>query len=161
MGLSVVTGYALYLLTLTMTYAADDFGVGTTGQGVGLAVARADLLLASPLLAVADRRGRKPALLVATTGACLVSAATALAPTFPAFVGAQVVLRACGTAALILIGIVVATPAMRGRLGAIGALIYGSSLIGFVAAEWVINLVFRYLDAEQITALRAGPPPSQ
>ena len=57
----------------------------------------------------------------------------------------------------LVIGIVVAHPAMRGRLGAVGALLYGSSLVGFVAAEWVINLVFRYIETEQISELRAGP----
>lgn len=57
----------------------------------------------------------------------------------------------------LVVGIFVATPAIRGRLGSIGVLLYGASLVGLVGVEFVINLVFPYVTPEIIGALRAGP----
>jgi hypothetical protein len=57
----------------------------------------------------------------------------------------------------LVIGIFVATPAMRGRLGSIGVLLYGASLVGLVGVEFIINLVFPYVAPEVIGELRAGP----
>jgi hypothetical protein len=57
----------------------------------------------------------------------------------------------------LVVGIVVATPAVRGRLGSIGAVLYVSSLIALVGAEFVINLVFPYVAPEIVAELRAGP----
>ena len=92
------------------------------------------------------------------SGVILVVNAAKRAGILPSVAATQLVAPFASLFALALvIGIVVATPAMRGRLGAIGALLYGASLAGFVAAEWVINLVFRYVDAELISELRAGP----
>jgi len=92
------------------------------------------------------------------SGVILVINAAKRAGLLPSVAATQLVAPFASLFAVALvIGIVVATPAMRGRLGAIGALLYGSSLVGFVAAEWVINLVFRYIDAELISELRAGP----
>lgn len=57
----------------------------------------------------------------------------------------------------LVIGIFVATPAMRGRLGSIGVLLYGASLVGLVGVEFIINLVFPYVAPEVIGELREGP----
>jgi hypothetical protein len=57
----------------------------------------------------------------------------------------------------LIVGIYVATPAMRGRLGSIGVVLYVASLVGLVGVEFVINLVFPYVAPEIIGELRAGP----
>ncbi|MDP9073305.1 MAG: hypothetical protein M3N98_03850, partial [Actinomycetota bacterium] len=62
-ALAVVVGYVGILLSLTMTYAAHQFHVDRTGQGIALAVVRINVVLALGLLVVADRRGRRRLLL--------------------------------------------------------------------------------------------------
>ena len=57
----------------------------------------------------------------------------------------------------LIIGIFVATPAIRGRLGSFGVVLYVASLIALVGVEFVINLVFPYVAPEIIGELRAGP----
>lgn len=57
----------------------------------------------------------------------------------------------------LIIGIFAATPAMRGRLGSIGVVLYSASLVGLVGVEFIINLVFPYVTPEIIQELRAGP----
>ena len=57
----------------------------------------------------------------------------------------------------LVVGIYHASPAIRGRLGSIGAVMYAASLVLLVGAEFVINLVFPYLPPNLIGELRAGP----
>jgi hypothetical protein len=57
----------------------------------------------------------------------------------------------------LVVGIFVATPAMRGRLGSVGVILYSASLVGLVGVEFIINLVFPYVTPEIIGELRAGP----
>jgi hypothetical protein len=57
----------------------------------------------------------------------------------------------------LIVGIFVATPAIRGRLGSIGVVLYVASLVLLVGLEFVINLVFPYIAPEIIGELRAGP----
>ncbi len=57
----------------------------------------------------------------------------------------------------LVVGIFVATPSMRGRLGTIGVVTYVAALVLLVGVEFVINLVFPYVDPTTIGALIAGP----
>ena len=57
----------------------------------------------------------------------------------------------------LVVGIYHASPAMHGRFGSIGAVLYAASLVLLVGAEFVINLVFPYLPPNLIGELRAGP----
>ena len=57
----------------------------------------------------------------------------------------------------LVVGIFVATPAIRGRLGSMGVVLYSASLVGLVGVEFIINLVFPYVTPEIIGELRAGP----
>jgi hypothetical protein len=76
----------------------------------------------------------------------------------PLTVGTQLVAPIAQLAAAgLIIGIFAATPAMRTRLGSIGVVLYVSSLIGLVGAEFIVNLVFPYVDAETRATLLAGP----
>jgi len=64
-------------------------------------------------------------------------------------------------AQLLAVGLVVvifaATPAVRGRLSSLGAVLCAASLVLLVGVEFVINLVFPYLPPETISQLRSGP----
>jgi hypothetical protein len=57
----------------------------------------------------------------------------------------------------LVVGIFAATPAVRGRLGSIGAVLCAASLVVLVGVEFVINLVFPRIPPETINQLRSGP----
>ena len=107
-ALSLVLGYLGTLLTQTMTFAAEEFGADRSAQGVALAFVRADVVLALVLVARADRRGRRRALLGATAGGCALTAMGALAPSLPALVASQVVARGFVTAGVVVVAIAAA-----------------------------------------------------
>jgi hypothetical protein len=57
----------------------------------------------------------------------------------------------------LVIGIYLLVSRQAGALGATGAIISVISLAGLVGVEFVLNLVFPYVDPGVVTALRAGP----
>ena len=57
----------------------------------------------------------------------------------------------------LVVGIFAATPAVRGRLGSIGAVLCAASLVLLVGVEVVINLVFPHVPPETVSQLRSGP----
>jgi MFS family permease len=108
-GISLFDGYLGTLITQTLTYVADGFGVESDrDQGVTLAVVRLAILLALPLAALADRRGRRRLLLVCTGGGVTLTAVTALSPSLAWFTAAQTVSRGFTTALGILVVVVAA-----------------------------------------------------
>lgn len=112
---SVMAGYLGTLITQTITYAADGFGVeGDRAQGYALAVVRAGIVGALALVALADRRGRRVVLVASAAGGCIVAATGALAPTLAWLTATQVPARALSTALAILIAIVAAEEMPRG-----------------------------------------------
>ena len=126
---SLVAGYLGTLLTQTITYAVDDFGVtGDRAQGGALATVRVGILLALVLVAVADRRGRRTVLLVAAAGGCLMAATGALAPSLPWLTASQTGARAFSTSLALLIAIVAAEEMPRGSRA------YAVSVLGMSAA---------------------------
>ncbi|MGI9119954.1 MAG: MFS transporter [Acidimicrobiales bacterium] len=121
---SVVAGYLGTLLTQTITFAADEFEVGNHAQGYALAVVRLGILAAIALVALADRRGRRPLLLACAAGGCLTAASGALAPSLAWLSASQVLARSFTTALAVLITIVAAEEMPRGSRA------YGISLLG-------------------------------
>ena len=108
-AISLFDGYLGTLITQTLTYVADGFGIeGDRTQGVTLAVVRLAILLALPLVALADRRGRRRILLVAVTMGVLLAAATAASPSIVWFTAAQTFARGFSTALGILIVVIAA-----------------------------------------------------
>ena len=104
---SVIAGYLGTLLTQTITFAAEEFGLdGARPQGYTLAAVRVGVLGAIALVAMADRRGRRPLLLACALGGCLAAAAGALAPSLAWLGTTQLVARAFATALAVLITIV-------------------------------------------------------
>jgi hypothetical protein len=57
----------------------------------------------------------------------------------------------------LILAIFAATPAVRGKIGSVGVVLYVGSLAALVGVEFVINLVFPYVGADAIPGLLAGP----
>jgi MFS family permease len=108
-ALSLFDGYLGTLITQTLTYVADGFGVeGDRSQGITLAIVRLAIFLALPLAALADRRGRRHVLLLAVTAGIVLAALTAAAPSLALFTASQTVARGFSTAIGILIVVIAA-----------------------------------------------------
>lgn len=108
-AISLFDGYLGTLITQTLTYVADGFGIeGDRTQGITLAVVRIAIFLALPIVAIADRRGRRRMLLLAVTAGVLMAAVTAAAPSIVWFTAAQTVARGFSTSLGILIVVIAA-----------------------------------------------------
>lgn len=94
------------LFTQTVAYAADEFGIGNSGQGIGAAVVRWGIIICLPLVALADRRGRRPLMISMAWAAPIISAAGALSPSFPFLVATQTIGRPLGLTLDILIAVI-------------------------------------------------------
>jgi MFS family permease len=151
-GLSLLAGYLGTLITQTMTYAAEEFGVSSGAQGNTLAAVRLGVLGSAALMVVADRRGRKRILLWTVVVGSLTAAAGALAPNLFALGGTQLVSRASSTALGLLIAVMAAEemPA-GGRAFAASVLAMTSALgagiaVGLVsvagAAPWAWRILY-------------------
>lgn len=112
-SMSVLAGYLGSLLSQTISPAADEFGVSNTTQGDVVALTRIGVFIAIGVTVAADRRGRRPLLLVAATVSCVLAVATAVTPSVWAYGATQTVSRGLATAMAVLIGVVAAeeTPA--------------------------------------------------
>ena len=103
--LSLATGYLGTLLTQTIAFAGEEFGVDSDGQGVALAVSRVDTLLAFGAVALADRLGRRTVLAMAGLMAVLSTALGALAPSLVVLIVCQVPPRGLTAAMNLIIGV--------------------------------------------------------
>ncbi|MGH9124498.1 MAG: MFS transporter, partial [Acidimicrobiales bacterium] len=107
-ALSVVIGYAGSLLTITMTYAAAEFGADRAAQGVAFGVVRTNVALALLVLVAADRQGRRRLILACAAGAAGLTTLGAIAPSLPWLVATQIPAVALTAALLILVGVMAA-----------------------------------------------------
>ena len=131
---SMSSAFVNTLFTQTVAFAADDFGVGDTGVAVGGSLVRAGIVLALPFAILADRIGRRRVVTAMAVAAPLVSAAGALAPTFPALVATQTIGRPLGLALDFLIAVVAAEEMPRNsRAYAVSVLAMASGLGAGVA----------------------------
>jgi MFS family permease len=103
---SMSAAFTNTLFTQTVAYAADEFGVATSGQGIGAAVVRWGILICLPLVVLADRRGRRPMVLTVAWIAPVVCALGAIAPSFPFLVATQAIGRPLGLTLDILIAVI-------------------------------------------------------
>lgn len=102
---SMSAAFTNTLFTQTVAYAADEFGVGNSGQGIGAAVVRFGILLSLPIVAAADRRGRRPMMVLVAWAAPIMCALGAVAPSFPVLVATQTIGRPLGLTLDILIAV--------------------------------------------------------
>ena len=136
--LSLVVGYHGTLLTQTMSFAADEFGAGTTAQGGALAAVRAGALIAILLAAMADRRGRRRLLVVSLLGAIVSTLVGALAPNLAALAATQVVNRGSVSAASVLVVVIAAEEMPAGARAYALSLLAMTGALGAGMALWVL-----------------------
>ena len=126
---SMSSAFVNTLFTQTVNFAADDFGVSDRGVGIAGSVVRAGIILVLPVAALADRAGRRRVVTAMAVAAPLVSAAGAIAPTFPFLVATQAVGRPLGLALDFLIVVVAAEEMPRNsRAYAVSILAMASGL---------------------------------
>lgn len=94
------------LFTQTVAFASEEFGISESGQGIGAAFVRAGIVICLPIVAIADRRGRRPIMITMAWAAPLICALGAIAPSFPFLVATQMVGRPLGLTLDILIAVV-------------------------------------------------------
>jgi MFS family permease len=105
---SLIYGYVNTLFTQTVTFAADEFGTSDTAQGVAGAVVRCGIVVSIALVFIADRKGRRRMLVLASVLAPVLCAFGAVAPSFAWLTVTQTLGRPVGIALLLLVGIVAA-----------------------------------------------------
>jgi MFS family permease len=150
--LSLVAGYLGTLISQTITYASEEFGVDNRGQGAALAAIRVGVVIALGLVALADRRGRRLVLIISAAGGSVTAALGALAPDLVWLGATQTVSRAFATALGILIAIVAAEEMPKGGrayavsvLGLTGALGAGICVMSLPLADlgvWTWRLLY-------------------
>ena len=125
---AVLTGFLGTLFGQTLTFAADEFGITRTTQGVASAVVRLAPLFAIALVTLADTRGRRRIAVLATFGGATATVIGAFAPNLTAFVIAQTAARTFSAAlgTVILVYIVEEMPK--------GTRAFSLSLIGMASA---------------------------
>lgn len=103
---SMSSAFVNTLFTQTVAYAADEFNINNSGQGIGAAIVRWGIIICLPIVAFADRHGRRPTMIAMAWVAPLVCALGALSPSFPFLVVTQTIGRPLGLTLDILIGVV-------------------------------------------------------
>jgi len=122
------------LFTQTVAFAADEFHISQSGQGIGASVVRLGIVICLPLVALADRYGRRPVMIAMAWAAPLVSALGAIAPSYVFLVATQTVGRPLGLTLDILIAVVALEEMPRNtRAYATGLLAVVSGIGGGVA----------------------------
>jgi MFS family permease len=120
----------------TVNFAADDFGIGESGQGVAGVIVRCGIILALPFLFLADRIGRRRIIVLLAWLAPACSALGAVAPNFWVLTASQTVGRPLGIALDLLIAVAVAEVMPRNsRAYALSLLAMASGLGAGVAVS--------------------------
>ena len=136
MLLAGLVGYLGSLVTTTVTYAAREFGVsidsanGARSQGGALALIRADILLTLPLVAMADRIGRRRVLLWCSVLGTALTAVCGLMPGIWSFAAMQVFARGFVTAAATLIAVVGVEEMPAGARGWVSSVLVACAAVG-------------------------------
>ena len=151
--LSVVAGYLGTLLSQTITFAFDEFDAGLATQGNALTAVRVGVLLALGIVALADRRGRRPMLLFSAVVGCLVAAAGAVSVGVWSYGASQTISRSLSTAMLVLLLVVAAEEVPAGsRAYAVSVLTLAAGL-GSGMVVWLLPLADLGLRAWRILFL--------
>src|SRR5699024_6410641 len=90
-GLCLLSGYLGTLITQTITFSAEEFGVGSAAQGNTLAAVRLGVLISAGLMVLADRRGRRRLLVTTMLVGTVTAALGALSPSLLFLGGTQLV----------------------------------------------------------------------
>ncbi len=137
-ALTVLCGYLATLVTQTMTFAADEWHVSDRAQGTTLAAIRVGVLGSVAVAALADRAGRRRALLVSIAGACIAAAGGAFAPGLVALGLTQTVSRGLATSASVLVVVVAAEEVPAGARAYAASLLAMTGGLGAGICLWVL-----------------------
>lgn len=113
-ALVAVSNFGGSLVGQGTNYVADAFGASDKALATGLAVTRFGVLVTLFAAAIADRRGRRITLIVATVGVCVANLVSAAAPNLIVFTGAQTFTRGFASGALTVAAIVAVEEAPEG-----------------------------------------------
>ncbi|HEV3353700.1 MAG TPA: MFS transporter [Acidimicrobiales bacterium] len=126
---AVLFGYINTLFNQTIAFAADEFHANNAAQGVAGGFVRAGGVLAFVIVALADKRGRRPVILGAGTAGCLLALTGAVAPSLPWLTGSQVLTQGCAYGLFILLPVVAVEELPAGsRAYAVGLLAMAAAL---------------------------------
>ncbi len=125
--LAVVAGFLGTLLGQTITFAADEFEVGESAQGLALALVRLSILITLAVAVLGDRKGRRRTLLYAAAGAIVAASATSLVPNLATLATVQAVSRGLSHAMALLIFVFALEEAPAGSRA------YVTSMLGLAA----------------------------
>lgn len=139
-SLALVAGYLGTLMTQTVTFAADEFGRGTTAQAGSLAVVRVGVLVSLVMVATADRLGRRRVLLAAMAAGCLVSVLGAVAPNLAVLAATQTIARGFTTASTVLLAIVAAEEMPAGARAFSMSVMTMTGALGAGISLWALPL---------------------
>jgi MFS family permease len=133
-AVSMSSAFINTLFTQTAEFAADDFGVGKSGVGIGGAIVRAGIVLVLPIAALGDRVGRRRVIVTLAYAAPIVSSLGAIAPSYRLLVASQTLGRPLGLALDFMIAVVAAEEMPRNsRAYAVSVLAMASGLGSGVA----------------------------
>src|SRR5690606_8942759 len=116
------------VITQTITFAADEFGVSKAGQSDTLSAVRIGIVVSLAMTTLADRRGRRQLAVGGAALAIVFTALRALSPDLWVLGATQTVARGITTAVGVLIVVIAAE-----ELPA-GARAYGISVLALAAA---------------------------
>jgi MFS family permease len=122
-----VTSFASAIFGQLAGPIGDSFGASDATLSNALAITRLGAILALFATALADRRGRRRAILIGVVGTAIACALSAVAPTLVVFTAAQVLQRAFVNTTLIVAGIAVIEEAPE------GARAYSASMLALAA----------------------------
>ena len=151
--LAVLAGYAGTLLSQSISFAADEFGVDVSTQGNVLSAVRLGVILALGIVILADLKGRRPLLLLCIGVSCLATIGGAVSGEIWTFGTTQVLARGSTTAAFLLMAVMAAEEVPKGVRG------YAISVMGMAAGlgsgivVWLLPLADIGLSAWRILYL--------
>ncbi len=139
-AVGVLANFGGSLLTQNGDAVIDSFDRSNEALGFALALIRVGVLVSLVAAALADRWGRRRMILLCLVGICVANAATAAAPSFELFTGAQLVTRSLVNAALVVAGLAAVEEAPEGAR-AFTLSLFGLSIgLGFGASVVLLPL---------------------
>ncbi len=126
---AVLFGYMNTLFNQTIAFAADEFGANNAAQGFAGGFVRGGGVLAFAIVALADRRGRRPVILWTGAAGCVLALGGAVAPSLAFLTGSQVLVQGCAYGLFILLPVVAVEELPAGsRAYAVGLLAMAAAL---------------------------------
>lgn len=138
--LSTISGYLGTVITQTITFAADEFGLSKSAQSDTLSAVRIGIVVSLAMTALADRRGRRQLAIVGTGLACVFTALGALSPDMWALGATQTVARGITTAVGVLIVVIAAEELPAGARAYGVSVLALSAALGSGMAVWALPL---------------------